>query len=285
MTPISASEIQEVVLKEDDFGHEMRVGGILKNFQAPQSAFIKARLSRLDHGGTYVDPATSKTRQFDYRCRISKGIEGLHNILLAVECKNLNPDLPLVVCGRERTDKEAYHLVIARDDENRHVSIAKVAGKSSLYEPSGFVGKSLLRLKFKDKKLCSDGDSEIYDKWSQALASCRDLAIEFANANSTAEIKGSAFLMPIVVVPNNSLWTASYDNGGSIQDTPKQVDLCDFYVEHKLAANFPFVLTHIHFATLKGLSKMLNEYADGDFYKWDKMFCFSSSKFDLSVSG
>lgn len=276
--PITSSEIQDIVQREDDFGHEMRVGGILNSVQAPQSAFVKARVSRLDHGGTYIDPATSKTRQFDFRCRISKGIEGLHNILLAVECKNLNPDLPLVVCGRERTDKEAYHLVIARD-ENRHVSIAKVEGMSSLYEPRGFVGKSLLRLKIKDKRLCSDGDSEIYDKWSQALASCRDLAIEFANANSTVERKGNAFLMPIVVVPNNSLWAVSYNNNGTIQDVPKQVDLCDFYVDHKLSASFPFVLTHIQFATLTGLSTMLAQYADGDFYKWDRIFSFAASRF------
>ena len=198
--PITPSEIQDVVLREDDFGHEMRVGGILKNVHAPQFAFVKARVSRLDHGGTYIDPAISKTRQFDYRCRISKGIDGLHNILLAIECKNLNPEFPLVVCGRNRNNKEAYHLVIARD-ENRHISIEKVEGVSSLYEPCGFVGKSLLRLKMKDKKLCSDGDSEIYDKWSQALASSRDLALEFANANATAERRGYAFLMPMVIVP------------------------------------------------------------------------------------
>ncbi len=277
--PITASEIQDVVLREDDFGHEMRVGGILKNIHVPQSAFIKARLSRLDHGGTYTDPVTSKTRQFDYRCRISKGIEGLHNILLAVECKNLNPELPLVVCGRNRNDKEAYHLVIARD-ENKHVSIAKVDGMSSLYEPRGFVGKSLLRLKMKDKRLCSDGDSEIYDKWSQALASSRDLAHEFANANATAERQGYAFLMPMVIVPDNSLWTVSYNDDGTIQDAPKQVDLCDFYVDHKLSASFPFVLTHIQFATLKGLSTMLTQYADGDFYKWDKIFSIAASRFN-----
>lgn len=277
--PITPSEIQDVVQREDDFGHEMRVGGILKNVQAPESTFIKARVSRLDHGGTYIDPATSKTRQFDYRCRISKGIEGLDKILLAIECKNLNPDLPLVVCGRERTEKEAYHLYISRN-ENSHVSILKVEGASSLYKPSDFVGKSLLRLKFKEKKLCSDGDSEIYDKWSQALASCRDLAIEFANADSTTERKGNAFLMPIVVVPNNSLWTVSYNNDGTIQDSPKSVDLCDFYVDHKLPASFPFVLTHIQFATLTGLSTMLAQYANGDFYKWDKIFSIAASRFN-----
>lgn len=277
--PITPSEIQDVVLREDDFGHEMRVGGILKDVQAPQSAFIKARVSRLDHGGTYTDSVTGKTRQFDYRCRISKGFEGLHNILLAVECKNLNTELPLVVCGRNRNEKEAYHLVIARDEEKR-VTIAKVEGMSSLYEPRGFVGKSLLRMKMKDKKLCSDGDSEIYDKWSQALASSRDLAYEFANANATTEKRGYAFLMPMVIVPDNSLWTVSYNDNGTIQDAPKQVDLCDFYVDQKLSIKFPFVLTHIHFATLKGLSKMLEQYADGDFYKWDKIFSITASQFN-----
>jgi hypothetical protein len=63
---ISASDIQNIVLQEDDFGHEMRVGGIFNNIKFPTINFSPACFLPLRHGGTYIDPVTQKTRQFDY---------------------------------------------------------------------------------------------------------------------------------------------------------------------------------------------------------------------------
>lgn len=274
---ISPSEIQTVVLSEDDFGHEMRVGGILSNVKYPTPPHAQARVLRPHHGGTYKDQVTGKTRQFDYRCQITKRYDDLHNIFLAVECKNLNPDLPLVVCGRSRTDDESYHVFIARGEDNKS-QLRKVEGPSSLYKPRDFVGKSLLRLKKKDNKLCTDGDSEIYDKWSQALASSQDLA-SGAVYNKPLP-KSLAFIMPVIVVPNNSLWTVSYNDDGALQGAPQQVEQCEFYVDQKLPIGLPFVLTHIHFVTLKGLSQLLSDFANADSYKWDKAFSIDSSAFN-----
>lgn len=275
--PISASDIQNVVLQEDDFGHEMRVGGIFTNIKFPAINFSPARFKPLQHGGTYIDPVTQKTRQFDYRFHITERYDDLHNIFLAAECKNLNPDLPLVVCGRPRTDEEAYHLFIARGEDEKS-QIRKVEGPNSLYKPNDFVGKSIVRLKKKDNKLCSDGDSEIYDKWSQALASSHDLA--FGAVYKKPLPKSLAFVMPLVVVPDNSLWTVSYRNDGTLESSPQQVDQCEFYVDQKLLIGLPFVLTHIHFVTLKGLSQTLFELANTDSYKWDKIFSITSSNFN-----
>src|SRR5881394_80928 len=97
--PISPSDILNVVTREDDFGHEMRVGHAIRDCPA----------IRMQHGGTYTDSVTQKPRQFDYRCWLRKERTGLS---LAVECKNLSPFVPLVVCGIERCEDEAFHDLI-----------------------------------------------------------------------------------------------------------------------------------------------------------------------------
>jgi hypothetical protein len=274
--PISISDIKDVVLKEDDFGHEMRVGNILNNVKYPQMRFDEIYVLCPSHGGTYTDQVTQKTRQFDYRCQIVKGLDRLQNVLLAIECKNLNPDLPLVICGRPRTNEESYHVFIRRGDDGKSES-RNVDGFNSFYKPDGFVGKSLLRLKKRDNKVCADGDSEIYDRWSQALASSYDLA--YGAVYNKPAPKSLAFVMPLVVVPDNSLWTVSYKEDGSLNEEPTQVAQCEFYVDQKLLIGLPFVITHIHFVTLTGLSEMLSAFVINH-RKWDTIFSLASTDFN-----
>jgi hypothetical protein len=271
---ITPDDILKVVLVEDDFGHEMRVGNILTNPKYPDVHYTRAHVLTPSHGGTYIDQVTNKTRQFDYRCQIVRGHQGTHNIFIAAECKNLNPDLPLVVCGRPRTKDESYHVFITKaHDGNPRLEI--VEGISSIYAPNCFVGKSLLRLKIKEKKLCADGDSEIYDKWSQALASSHDLAFGAAHNNPASQ--SMAFILPLVVVPNNSLWSVNYKDNGSPAGNPEQINQCQFYVDQKVPIGLPFVITHIHFVTLIGLSEMLSEFANADSHKWDLIFSRAST--------
>ena len=277
---ITAADIKSVVLVEDDFGHEIRVGNILTNVKYPEIYYEPTRVMRPDHGGTYIDHVTGKTRQFDYRCQIVRGREISRSIFLAVECKNLNPDLPLVVCGRPRTDEESYHIFIhlkIRPPNGSEFSLKKVDGFNSIYKPDAFVGKSLLRLKKKQNELCADGDSEIYDRWSQAMASCHDLAKRAFKDKPSP--KSCAFIMPLVVVPDNSLWTVSYKSDGSLDGDPIQVDKCEFYVEQKLLLSDmpPVILTHIHFVTVKGLSQMLLDFVATRSRTWDAIFSEASS--------
>jgi hypothetical protein len=273
---ITAVEIKKVVLDEDDFGHEMRVGKMLDTLNY---AIRGVRICKPIHGETYEDPKTQKTRQFDYRCKIVAGYDERRIISLAVECKNLNPDLPLVVCGRPRTERESYHVVISSNDGNPKA--LKISDRSSIYEPHAFVGKSILRLKMKERKLCSDGDSEIYDRWSQALASSHELALEAAR--NPLNPKSYTFIMPMVVVPDDSLWTASYNDNGELADDPKSVKHCEFHVAHKIDAGLPYVVTHIHFLTLEGLKSLITEYVIADFFKWDKIFSYAASEFNPTL--
>ena len=273
---ITTEEIKNVVLVEDDFGHEMRVGNILTNPTYPPVHYAQARVMAPRHGGTYKDQVTGKTRQFDYRCQISRNYRSPVNIFLAVECKNLNPDFPVVVCGRQRTREESCHLFIEIGHDGKSQSKI-VEGANSFYKPNSFVGKSLLRLRKKDNRLCADGDSEVYDRWSQAVASSHDLA--FAAANNKSSHPYFAFVMPVVVVPDNSLWIVTYNDDGLIAGDPIQVNQSDFYIDHKLLIGLPFALTHIHFVTLKGLSELVSTFANADAYQWDQIFNHASSDF------
>jgi hypothetical protein len=271
---ITASEIKSVVLAEDDFGHEMRVGDTLNTLHYAFSPWV--RIWEPTHGETYEDPKTQKSRQFDFRCKIVSGYDKGRVISLAVECKNLNPDLPLVICGRSRTDRESYHILISSNDG--HPKTLKVSGASSIYKPNEFVGKSVLRLKIKERKLCSDGDSEIYDRWSQALASSHELALEAAR--NPLDAKSYTFIMPMVVVPNGSLWTVEYNENGKVPGEPQQVKHCEYHVAHKIDVGIPYLITNIHFLTIEGLRSLISEFSNAEFYKWDKIFSITASEFN-----
>ena len=54
---ITSKDIEEVIATEDDFGHEMRVGRLLRGYFGSQTL----------QGGTYIDPVSGKARQFDFR--------------------------------------------------------------------------------------------------------------------------------------------------------------------------------------------------------------------------
>ena len=95
---VSPQIIRAVVEKEDDFGFELRVGNVIESIRAFQ----------MEHGGTYTDSVTDKPRQFDYRCVLEKE-EGRQRLCLAVECKNLCVQNPLVVSGIGRREDDAFH--------------------------------------------------------------------------------------------------------------------------------------------------------------------------------
>jgi hypothetical protein len=273
---ITPEQIKQIALDDDDFGHEMRVGDILENPLASVDARNReiARIWPPEHGATYQDPRLGKTRQFDFRCKIDWGAPShTKRVLLAIECKNLNPEYPLVICGRPRTPEESW-LIFLNRPENEIAQLGKFEGRSSYYPPDEFVGKNILRIKEKAGKLCADNDSEIYDKYSQALASMHDLAFEAAYTAQGATCT-AFFALPLVVVPDKSLWFLNYNNRGE-PNTPAQIDRCAYYVKHKMNLarpdiTLPFVVTHIHFATCKGLSQILTEFLIHSESMWDKI--------------
>src|SRR6266487_5476091 len=97
-TPIAVMDIKKYLDTRDDFAFELRA------FHA-----CKARGFNPFHGGTYKDPITEKSRQYDIRADIQRGNR---RVQLAVECKSLRPFHPLVVSCTPRAPGESYHEVV-----------------------------------------------------------------------------------------------------------------------------------------------------------------------------
>jgi hypothetical protein len=82
-TPINAADLREYLDTQDDFALELH-------------AYRMARAHGFSafHGGTYEDPATKKTRQYDVRASFALGAK---HIDLTIECKSLKRSYPLLV--------------------------------------------------------------------------------------------------------------------------------------------------------------------------------------------
>ena len=110
-TAISKEDINEYLQNYSNFSFEIYA----------LRKFISAGFS-CQHAGTYEDPVTKKTREFDIRAR--KYIEldaALHlNICFSVECKNLRDNFPLVVHCMPRDESECYLDLIWSSDPNHY---------------------------------------------------------------------------------------------------------------------------------------------------------------------
>jgi len=264
---ITTADIKRVIESEDDFGHEMRVGGVLDHLacEAMKDVFNGTDLEPPEHGGTYTDAITSKPRQFDYRCRIVRRPPTQPGTcaLLAIECKNLHESSPLVVCGCLRTAGEAYYHFIEShlDDSGRSMCATKRVEGGQFYEAGKFVGKSLVRVRERNGKLETDSNSDIYDRWAQALASSVELAEGARSFANEMYQHWASLVLPVVVVPDGSLWSVAYNAKGTIDVNPTMVGECEFFVGRKLELGpLPFSLTHIHFVTVSGLESLLSRF-------------------------
>jgi hypothetical protein len=81
--PISQSDIEEYLKDYSDFSFELNVLNELQNLGL-----------MCQHGGTYNDPLTGKSREFDIRAIYQYWPIKIH---LSVECKNIRNNFPLVM--------------------------------------------------------------------------------------------------------------------------------------------------------------------------------------------
>jgi len=123
-------------------------------------------------------------------------------------------------------------------------------------------------------------DSDIYDKWAQALSSAVGL-VESA-CGSAKGVPGSRFfttVLPLVVVPDGLLWRVIYDDSGSIPAEPEQVKECELYVSREIEVGGKkgtplfhcFTFSHVHFFTLTGFSSFLSKMAVNE-HAWKQLF-------------
>jgi hypothetical protein len=258
---ITVEMLKKAVEAEDDFGHEMRVRRVLLSVPG----------AKVEHGGSYTDPVEAKPRQFDLRFEYTDE-GGPRRLQMAVECKNLSPDAPLIISGTNRTPEEAFHCYIcslleagAPNQPARPPSVFWAKKENQFYQGVSFVGKSLLRLKTNEKKTAlirASGPDEIYKGWSQALASADELCDRALQARKPGHRGVNSLTLPVVVVPDGTLWSMDYDWNAVNTSGPVAADEVQYFVNHKVALKISAFratirLSHIHFFTLKGLKLFL----------------------------
>ena len=72
------------------------------------------------------------------------------------------------------------------------------------------------------------------------------------------------FIVPVVVLPDDSLWKIEYDLNGKIIGHPQPVNEVEFFVAHEASPSIepgdssdPYLFSHLHFVTLIGFAALL----------------------------
>lgn len=244
--PILLADIRDYLATTDDFSFEMRV---------LRTLLIHGFDCR--HGGHYEDPATKKSREFDIRAvRTSTVASNERTLRLAVECKNLRENFPLLVSCVKRNVGEDFHELLFGMG---HVKEIEVADNSDLYQSYAPTVKSTTQVgrSYSDGSF-SVGDGEVYEKWGQAVASAHDLVSEASDQISASAIPVFSTVVPVLVVPDGMLWSASYDRAGNLDGEPKLVDRATCFIGKRYPVHLgsPLQISHLEIVTFSGLTDL-----------------------------
>jgi hypothetical protein len=264
--PILKSDLTDFLKTSSDFAFEIHVLNEL------------TRLGfECEHGGSYTDRVTRKPREFDIRAtkRYGKCF-----VRLAVECKNLRPNYPLLISCLPRRPEESFNdLSISVNpaevplEKRQPYSVPAFAKVSkclrltkgqSLYRPKEPVGKACDQVGRSTAGEFVSGDADIYAKWSQALSSADDL-VDLAchdGRDRTGNIAAS-LVLPILAVPDGQLWIVTYNSDGNLISGPENTDRCPYFVNltyHNSGDGHSesITLSHIEFTTTTGLSSLVD---------------------------
>lgn len=271
---VEAADLQKYLEQEEGFALEMAALKVCKDNQFTT-----------EHGGSYLDSRTGRRRQFDLRVSIGPYI-GDFALKLAVECKTLGAQFPLLVSRLPREANEMRACFLKTEIGSNHTLVSQRVvhreSGSSLYRRGEMVGKGMARVGIKETKGKEDefvsNDEEVFAKWDQALASCHDLvATAWKDYAKRRGDPGYTFVMPILLLGDGDLWVADYDSSGDLERAPRQVDSCEFFVDHLIEANtslpygnIEYVASHLHIFTLAGFRKFVDrERIDANF---DRIF-------------
>ena len=266
---ITANDIADYLTSEDDFAFEVSM------FKACIDAGLRA-----EHGGTYQDPVTKRDRQFDIRALAR---DGKLMVRFAIECKNLKLNFPLLVSRVPTMSSENFHEVIISGQREvnplttvyEKTDTVRMTGNYSMFMPETFVGKSTTQVGRNPNQDFVDGDKEVFEKWAQAVASACELVNEAAHDFELLNHDVAAtVVLPILVVPDETLWVADYSKEGILLAPAKKTDRCLIYLR-KEASNLPFVteywFSHLQVFTKFAFIGYLKKFGHGE-DSWDTLF-------------
>ncbi len=220
------------------------------------------------HGLTYSDPTTKTDRQFDLRVTRVRGNTCMR---LAVECKDITPQCPLVFGRIPRDITEAGHQLVVSTEQDldtsgipkgvaleRHAMAVDQVADESMYAARDLVAKGYMQVGGKQK----NGPDELYSRLAQAIASASDHVDEaHEDYRRTETASCMTFILPLVVVPDGRLWAIDHDEDGNRVKGPLPVDAIEYAI-HKmipgpLLNGSPYRVTHLEVVTEHGLARRL----------------------------
>jgi hypothetical protein len=262
--PITDRDIEDYLRTRSDFDLELFVYRTLQECGCPAT-----------HGGTYIDPVAQKARQYDIRAiwELYKGDPKLPicRLALAVECKSLSSDAPLLLSRVPRPPEDAYHELIhswqrqnARDKSAR---ILRPEGPSGVYRPGDPTGKRTAQVSRLASGAFKDDDRDSYEKWSQALASAADLVMDSVRAASNSQ-QALSLVLPMLVVADGTLWIADYSENGTRNGPVRATDGVELFVNREyawelisLAEAQHYRISHLHIFTRTGFAAFADEFS------------------------
>jgi hypothetical protein len=269
--PVTSLDLLEYLNSYSDFSFEL---GVLK--------MLRERDIECEHGGHYEDPVTNKSREFDIRA--TRTIKQ-SRVRLAIECKNIRENFPILISCVPRSEHESYHQIAVVTEPKRGAELHalpiyksraetySIRGEQTLYKIQHPVGKSTVQVGRATDNSISANDSELYDKWGQCLSSVKDLVDRVywdADKSDSEKLRLSA-VFPFVVVPNGRLWVVAYDENGSRVSDPTPSDRCSCFVnkDYEMGtrlASAQLWLSHVEIVTYDGLQSFVEQFlvtADG----------------------
>lgn len=259
---ITEADLAEYLQSESDFSFEMQTLSLLQRMGL-----------ECEHGGHYEDPVTGLSREFDIRTQVSFGQLRLR---MAIECKNIRENFPLLVSCVPRQPSESYHQVAAVKDrkpnpillhqiQSRAV-VFSITGDHSIYKASAPVGKSTAQVGRTPSGDLTSNDSELFGKWGQALASATDLVsrMYWDGDEDDSEDAYISAVLPAVVVPDDRLWVVEYDTRGNVTSGPKKTEHCSCFVDKSYTcgserASATYWISHLELFTINGLRSFVSD--------------------------
>ena len=196
-----------------------------------------------EHSGTYEDPITKKTREFDIRAWniFNLNENTTFRLGMAVECKNIRENFPLVVHCMPRTEGEAYHHIVWSHMPSdpymlpaffKYGQRVRLGKNETVYAVGEPVGKSCDQV---GRRASQSGeiigsDSDVFDKISQSLNSTYEI-LRSSHYAGDRESTVISFILPVLVVPNGRIWVVSYDIDGNITEGPNIVSRIPYYID------------------------------------------------------
>jgi hypothetical protein len=263
--PINKNDLIDYLDSYSDFSFELSVLKMLRDKDI-----------KCEHGGSYEDPVTSKFREFDIRAMKSIGN---YRLRLAIECKNIRENFPVLISCMPRRESESYQQIALVSDPNSNdnpmgTPIFKSRAKTlsiikehSIYKPNEPVGKSTVQVGRAFDGTISANDGELYDKWSQSISSSVDLVSRMCWDGDDGDEKDFylSSVIPIVVVPDGKLWSVFYDDDGNRVREPTPSERCSCFIDKKYdmgskLTGTKFWISHIEVMTFNGLGSFVDSH-------------------------